>query len=87
MVIGRLLSTEERNYVMVIESHKERRLVGDLIYIYKNIDNTSLFELRSDTRRRGNDKPVMSPFIEIWSSVIRFLIETCAIGTIYPVML
>ena len=59
---GRLLSPKERNDVLGIESHEERRLRGDLIYMYKNIDNASLFELRSDTRTRGNDRTIKVPF-------------------------
>ena len=58
---GRLLSPKERNYVLIIASHRERRLRGDLIYMYKNIYNALLFELRSDMRTRGYDKMVKIP--------------------------
>ena len=51
---GQLLSTNERNDISGIKSH-DKRLRCDSIYMLKNINNASLFEL-SDTRTGGNDK-------------------------------
>ena len=46
------LNSEERNKVLGITSHKQRRLRGEMINIYKNIDNNELFILRNNAVSR-----------------------------------
>ena len=40
---------EERNKIMNLTTHKERRLRGDLVTIYKNIDDDQLFTKKATT--------------------------------------
>ena len=45
---------EERNKIMNSTTHKERRLRGDLITIYKNIDDDQLFTMKNNDRTRSH---------------------------------
>ena len=59
--IGCHMSPEERNEILGLVSHEARRLRGDLINTYKNINNAELFNLRNNDRTRGNDKTICVP--------------------------
>ena len=52
---------DQRNQLLRISSHEQRRLRGDLINIYKNIDNRDLFQLRDNQRLRGHSKTIVPP--------------------------
>ena len=58
---GNILTPQERNNVLGITSHEQRRLRGDLINMFKNINNPSFFTLRNNERIRGNDKTIIVP--------------------------
>ena len=58
---GNILTPQERNNVLGITSHEQRRLRGDLINMFKNINNPSFFTLRNNARIRGNDKTIIVP--------------------------
>ena len=56
---GCMMTPQERNEALGLTTHEERRLRGDMIAAFKNIDNTSLFTLRNDDRTRGNAKTIL----------------------------
>ena len=58
MNFGEILRPEERNRIMNLTTHKERRLRGDLITIYKNIDDDQLFTKKSNNRTRNHSKAI-----------------------------
>ena len=58
---GNYLSPAERNSMLGITSHETRRKRGDLIAMYKNVNNEKLFKLRGPTRLRGHDKTMNLP--------------------------
>ena len=60
---GRILTPDERNKVLNLTSHQDRRKRGDLINMYKYISTGSrLFEFRtSDRDTRCNDKTLKVP--------------------------
>ena len=55
------LRPEQRNAVLGLSSHEERRLRGDMINMYKNINDEALFTLRNDDRTRRHSKMVRVP--------------------------
>ena len=55
------MNPEQRNMTLGLSSHEQRRLRGDLINMYKNIDNDSIFSLRDNPRFRGHEKVVRVP--------------------------
>ena len=55
------LRPNQRNSTLGLSTHEERRLRGDLINMYKHIEDESLFTLRNDARVRGHDKTVRVP--------------------------
>ena len=57
----RHLRAEQRNEIIGLSTHEKRRLGGDLIYMYKHIDDETLFTLRNDTRTRGHEKVLRVP--------------------------
>ena len=57
---GRVLTPAERNSVLGLTTHEERRKRGDMISTFKHIDNPDLFTLKLDSRTRGNDKTVIA---------------------------
>ena len=59
--LGNHMRPEERNTMMGLSTHENRRRRGDLIATFKNIDNPNLFERRASSRTRGNDKTLMMP--------------------------
>ena len=58
---GNILTPQERNNVLRITSHEQRRLRGDLVNMFKNIDNQSLFTMINNARIRGNYKTIIVP--------------------------
>ena len=60
---GRVLSSEQRNISLGLTTHEVRRLRGDLINVYKNINNESLFKLRNSDRFRGHSKTISIPAV------------------------
>ena len=58
MNYGKTMTPVERNRIMKITSHQQRRLRGDLITMYKNIDNEVLFPKRIARNTRGHSKTV-----------------------------
>ena len=58
---GHMLSQQQRNAKLGLSSHEDRRLRGDLINIYKNIENQYLFSLRNNPRLRGNSRTINVP--------------------------
>ena len=58
---GHLKTAEERNEALGITSHQKRRLRGDLINIYKNINDRNLFQLRNNDRMRGHNLTICIP--------------------------
>ena len=57
--LGHQMRPEERNTMMGLTSHENRRKRGDMIATFKNFDNPNLFEIRTSSRTRGNDKTRM----------------------------
>ena len=57
---GSQMTPEERNAALGLSTHEERRLRGDMIATFKNINNPSLFTLRNSNRTRGNDKTIVT---------------------------
>ena len=58
---GHLLRPEERNSALRLTSHEDRRLRGDLINIFKHIENEALFTIRNEPRLRGHNKTICIP--------------------------
>ena len=58
---GNRMTHDQRNSMLGISSHEQRRLRGDLINIYKNIANPDLFTLRNNDRTRGHEKTLILP--------------------------
>ena len=58
---GSFMAPEERNTMLGIESHENRRRRGDLIVMFNHIDNNSFFNLREPSGRRGHSKTVIVP--------------------------
>ena len=58
---GNIMNPDQRNRLLGLTSHENRRMRGDLINIYKNIENTTLFTLRNESRFRGHDKVLKIP--------------------------
>ena len=58
---GNILNPEQRNQLLGLTTHENRRLRGDLINMYKNLENTDLFTLRNDFRFRGHSKTLKIP--------------------------
>ena len=58
---GHILHPDQRNATLGLTTHEERRLRGDLINIYKQINNESLFTLRNNPRFRGHSKTIRVP--------------------------
>ena len=54
-------SPENRNNVLGITSHKQRRDRGDLISTYKHLEKNELFTLSQNDRTRGNDRKIHRP--------------------------
>ena len=52
---GNISTPQQRNNVLGITSHEQRRLRGDLVNMSKNNKNQSFFTLRNNARIRGND--------------------------------
>ena len=55
---GRVMAPEERNVFLGITDHKTRRLRGDLVHIYKMLEDENLFSLLAEGRTRGNSKKI-----------------------------
>ena len=60
---GRNLSHCQRNKLIGVTSHQTRRLRGDLINIYKKINDEKLFILRNNQRTRGHNKTLVMPIV------------------------
>ena len=58
---SRSLTHETRNCMLGISSHQKRRLRGDLINIFKNIENENLFVRRNNNILRGHSKMLNVP--------------------------
>jgi len=58
---GNQLTPDQRNQHLGLTSHQTRRMRGDLINIYKNIDNHSYFTLRNNVCLRGHSKTIVIP--------------------------
>ena len=54
-------SREDRNNVLGITSHEQRRNRGDLISTFKYLEKNELFTLSRNNRTRGNDKKIQRP--------------------------
>ena len=81
---------EERNNILGLSSHEDRRLRGDMINMYKNINDESLFTLRNDTRTRGHSKMMRVPrshcivkdhsfsarAVQVWNSLPDIIVES-----------
>ena len=59
---GRILTPDERNSVMNLTTHQERRLRGDLINTYKRIDLDTLFSVKPSGSRSKNSKTIKSQY-------------------------
>ena len=59
LIYGDVMPPSERNQVMNLTTHQERRLRGDLITIYKNFENEELFTKKTDDRTRGHSKSIV----------------------------
>ena len=74
---GHILTPQQRNERLGLTSHEVRRKRGDLINIYKNIENRELFTLRNNSSLRGNSKtliiPVSNCLIKKYSFCVRAL--------------
>ena len=57
--LGEVMRPDERNQVMKISSHQQRRLRGDLITIFKNYGNENLFPRKPRAGTRGNSKAIL----------------------------
>ena len=55
---GEIMRPDERNRIMNLESHQQRRLRGDLISIFKNFEDDQLFTKKTDSRTRGHSKAI-----------------------------
>ena len=58
---GYIMPPEERNRVLGITDHKTRRLRGDLIYMYKLLDEGDLFTPLRNSRTRGHSRRLYVP--------------------------
>ena len=58
---GASVRPEQRKRILGIGSHQQRRLRGDLINIYKNIERRDLFNIRDDARLRGHSRTIIRP--------------------------
>lgn len=58
---GRILSPDQRNSRLCLKSHRQRRLRGDLINMFKHLSDAAYFQMRNDTRLRGNEKSLKIP--------------------------
>ena len=58
---GTVMTPEERNMRMGLTTHEVRRKRGDLIHMYKYINEDKLFNLTNNTISRRNDKNVAIP--------------------------
>ncbi len=60
MKFGKVLDADRRNKVLGITTHQERRTRGDMINIYKHIDNNRYFKTRNDSATRiGHSKKIL----------------------------
>ena len=59
--MGNRIPPEERNAILGLTSHENRRLRGDLINMFKHIEDESLFKLRNNPRFRGHSKTIRVP--------------------------
>ena len=87
---GNRLSPTQRNLALGITTHQQRRLRGDAINMFKNIDNEELFILRNDDRTRGHQKKLIHPnsncnikshsfgsrAVEFWNSLPGYVVES-----------
>ena len=58
---GNILTPQERNNILGMTSHEQRRLHDGLVKMFKNIDNQGFFTFRNNARIRGNDKTMLVP--------------------------
>ena len=58
---GYIMPPEERNRVLGITDHRTRRLRGDLIYMYKLLDEGDLFTPLGNSRTRGHSRRLYVP--------------------------
>ena len=65
---GPVLTPQERNNLLGITSHRDRRLRGDLINMYKLGDDQRLFRPAVERRTRGHSKKV---FLESTNNNLR----------------
>ena len=61
---NRNMSHQERNELIGMTSHQVRRMRGNLIQIFKKIENENLFCFRNNGRLRGHDKTIVVPNIK-----------------------
>ena len=87
---GNRLLPAQRNLALGITTHQQRRLRGDAINIFKNIENEELFMLRNNDRTRGHQKKLIHPnnncnikshsfgsrAIGFWNSLPDYVIES-----------
>ena len=58
LVNGERMSHDERNCLLHISSHEERRAPGYLINTFKKLDNLKYFTMRSNLSPRDNTKTI-----------------------------
>ena len=92
---GNMMTPEERNEVLGLSTHEERRRRGDMIATFKNIDNPSLFTLRNNDRTRGNAKTIVTReykhdikrhsfnhrIVANWNSLPNFVVNSTSINS------
>ena len=59
--LGQHMTPEQRNEMLGLTSHEDRRRRGDLIAMFKHVGTNRFFELRDSSRTRGHDKCLKAP--------------------------
>ena len=90
MRLGHRSTPIQRNQALGITSHEMRRLRGDVINMYKHIDNEEMFNLRHSDRTRGHAKMLAMPrsscnikshsfsmrSLRFWNSLPGYIVES-----------